>query len=457
MSTTTTTLPGNFHDAVERWRERFLPDYDLLLENWEKFFPNDDRFRLCAHRECGMCVTIEVGDDKGKPKHQKACAMEPEQAHHLLAAIRAQASTEFGSIQQHQLTLARAQSEQDQFWVLRMMAEELRHGYQMLHLLLEDDWSIVSKQSGAEMVEEILQMRTGSHVLGAFNIDFDSFVDNIVFCALIDRVGKFQLAMQKVSAYQPMAESMPQMLREEAFHLATGVVPWRRMVEDAARGEIYVSMEVLQKHLNKWLPRGLEMFGDERGGDTNVKFGLKPMKNREAQDAYYTEVTKLVRDLNLRFVRARKPGLDHAGAAAALERLLAGETVDGVARPEELLRMPAKEFFRRRGEPSFRLVGVDGETFESVDDYVRYLATRLPEQYLAGRDFLGFVELLRKLYAGEITPKEAQAATPNLRRVGGVCPCSRSVRWVVDAAANGNGDGNGHGLVARDGVGVAGG
>jgi 1,2-phenylacetyl-CoA epoxidase catalytic subunit len=435
MTTTTTTLPARFHDAVERWRERFLPDYDLLLENWEKYFPNDERFRLCAHRECGMCGVIEVGDDVGKPKHQRACSLSPEQAHHLLGAIRAQASTEFGSIQQHQLTLARAQHEQDQFWVLRMMAEELRHGYQMLHLLLEDDWSIVSQQSGAEMVEEILSMRTGSHVLGAFNIDFDSFVDNIVFCALIDRVGKYQLAMQRISAYQPMAESMPQMLREEAFHLATGVVPWRRMVEEAARGEVWTSMETLQRHLNKWLPRGLEMFGHEKGGDTNVKYGLKPMKNAEAQEQYYQEVAKMIRDLNLRFVRARQPALDHAQAKEALDRLLAGEVVAGVGKPEELLRMPHPEYFRRRGEPAFRLVGVDGERYDDVEAYVRHLAATLPEQYLAGRDFLGFVDTLRKLYAGEITPKQAAAAMPNLRRVGGVCPCAKSVRWVQDEPA----------------------
>lgn len=213
------------------------------------------------------------------------------------------------------------------------------------------------------------------------------------------------------------------------------------MVEEAARGEVWVSMDVLQKHLNKWLPRGLEMFGHEKGGDTNVKYGLKPMKNGEAQDLYYQEVAKLVRDLNLRFVRARSPELDHAQAHAVLERLLAGEVVEGVGRPEELLRVPAKEFFRRRGEPAFRLVGVDGETIEDVEEYVRYLARHLPEQYLAGRDFQGFVELLRKLLAGEITLKEASAATPNLRRVGGVCPCSKSVRWVIDGAGNGHGPG----------------
>src|SRR6185295_16801461 len=119
--------------------------------------------------------------------------------------------------------------------------------YQMLHLLVEDDWTHVSNnQSSPDIFEDILSMNTGSHVLGAFNIDFDSFVDNVVFCALIDRVGKYQLAMQKISDYQPMAESMPQMLREEAFHLAAGVVPMRRWVMSAARGETFVTMEVLQ-------------------------------------------------------------------------------------------------------------------------------------------------------------------------------------------------------------------
>src|SRR4029078_4144361 len=136
--------------------------------------------------------------------------------------------------------------------------------------------------------------------------------------------------MQKISAYQPMAESMPQMLREEAFHLAAGVVPMRRFATAAARGETFVTMEVLQKTLNKWLPRGFEMFGDERGGGTNVRLGLKPMKNAEAQRQYYDEVAKLVRGLQLRYLRARVADLTHAGSEAALDRILAGETVEGV-------------------------------------------------------------------------------------------------------------------------------
>ncbi|HEX4498379.1 MAG TPA: Phenylacetic acid catabolic protein [Thermoanaerobaculia bacterium] len=434
MSARTTTLPKRYHEAVLRWKDVFIPDYDFLIENWDKHFPNDQTFELCAYREMGMCSEVECGELKGKPKALKASELQPEAAHHLFGAIRAQASTEFGSIQQHRLTLARAQEEEEQFWILRMMAEELRHGYQMLHLLADDDWSVASKDSTADVIDDILSMNTGSHVLGAFNIDFDSFVDNVVFCGLIDRVGKYQLQMQKISAYKPMAESMPQMLREEAFHLAAGVVPMRRWATAAAKGETFVTMEVLQKTLNKWIPRGLEMFGDERGGGSNVKMGLKPMKNAEAQQAYFKEVEKLVRDLNLRYLRARVENLNHGDSESHLDRILAGETVEGVRR-EDLLVMPHPDFFRRRGVPAFKKVGFNGEVFNTLPEYIHHLVRSLPESYLAGRDYKDYVEALAQIEQGTLTLEAATGRMPALRRVAGACPCSKSVRWVVDEPA----------------------
>src|SRR5204862_1241159 len=271
-------------------------------------FPTDDEFCLCAKLELGTSDVVQIGDFKGEQKRVKPDELTEEQAKHLLAIIKAQASTEFGSIQQHAGTLERATDDQDRTWVLRVMAEELRHGYQMLHLLLSEDWSHVSGGvTGEQMVEEILSMQTGGHVLDAFNLDYDSFMDNIAFAAIIDRVGKYQLTMQKVCAYKPMADSMPPMLREEAFHLAAGVIPLRRWAQRAGGGDPFVTMAVIQKSVNKWLPRGLEMFGDERGGDTNVKFGFKDMKNREAQDLYVEEIRRMLRDINARYLRARFP------------------------------------------------------------------------------------------------------------------------------------------------------
>jgi 1,2-phenylacetyl-CoA epoxidase catalytic subunit len=430
------TLEKKYHGAVEHWRRHNFKDYETLLDRWEQYFPSDDRFCLCAKMELGTSDLVQVGDHQGEKKRLEPDQLSVEEAGHLLAIIRAQASTEFGSIQQHAGTLERADDDQDRFWVLRVMAEELRHGYQMLHLLLSKDWSHVSGGvTGEQMVEDILSMQTGNHVLDAFNLDYDSFIDNITFAAIIDRVGKYQLTMQRVCAYKPMADSMPPMLREEAFHLAAGVIPMRRWAQRAAQGDPFITMTAVQHAINKWLPRGLEMFGDERGGEKNLKFGFKDLKNREAQDQYIEEVRKMIRDINLRFLRARFPAYTPERAEQALTDLERSRgTHDGV-RHEDLLRMPDRRFFRRKGEPAFGMVGVDGEAFADVEEYLRYLAKNLNEGYVLSRDMKHYAEAIRGVAAGTLTVKDAIMKMPKLKRVGGTCPCSKGVRWVMEGSA----------------------
>ncbi len=429
-------LDKKYHDAVEHWRRHNFKDYPALLEQWEKYFPSDEPFCLCAKMELGTSDTVPIGEHAGEKKRETPDQLTEEEGRHLLAIIRAQASAEFGSIQQHSGTLERADDDQDRVWVMRVMAEELRHGYQMLHLLLSKDWSHVSGGvTGEQMVEEILSMQTGNHVLDAFNLDYDSFIDNITFAALIDRVGKYQLSMQRVCAYRPMADSMPQMLREEAFHLAAGVIPMRRWAKRAAEGDPFVTLAAIQHAINKWFPRGLEMFGDERGGDTNVKFGFKDMKNREAQDLYIEEVRKMIRDVNIRFLRARFPEYSPEKADQVLTELeLTRGSHQGV-RCDELLRVPDRRFFRRKGEPAFQMVGVDGEPFTDAEEYLRYLARHLNEGYVASRDMRNYAAALRQVAAGTMSVGDAIKAMPKLKRVGGTCPCSKGVRWVTEGSA----------------------
>ncbi len=435
MKVENVTLEKKYHSAVEHWQRHNFKDYPTLLENWQKYFPTDEEFCLCAKLELGTSDTVQVGDFKGEKKRVKPDELTEEQAKHLLGIIKAQASTEFGSIQQHAGTLERAPDDQDRYWVLRVMAEELRHGYQMLHLLLSEDWTHVSGGvTGEQMVEEILSMQTGSHVLDAFNLDYDSFIDNITFAAIIDRVGKYQLTMQKICAYRPMADSMPPMLREEAFHLAAGVVPMRRWAQKAAQGDPMMSMEMIQHSINKWVPRGLEMFGDERGGDTNVKFGFKDMKNIDALDMYFEELRKMVRDINSRFIRARFPEMNAEQAEQALASLEQSRgTFRGVTHAE-LLRVPDKRFFRRKGVHAFEMVGIEGEAFTDPQEYLRYLAKQLNDGYVASRDMRNYAEAITKVSAGEMTREEAVKRSPKLKRVGGTCPCSKGVRWVMEDA-----------------------
>ena len=122
------TLEKKYHDAVEHWRRHWMPDYESLLANWERYFPKDEPFCLCAKLEIGTSDLVQIGDHKGEKKRLKPDELTEEEAKHLLAIIRAQASTEFGSIQQHAGTLHRAADDEDRYWALRAMAEELRHG-----------------------------------------------------------------------------------------------------------------------------------------------------------------------------------------------------------------------------------------------------------------------------------------------------------------------------------------
>jgi len=433
VKTENVSLEKKYHDAVEHWRRHHFKDYETLLDGWEKYFPKDEKFCLCAKMEVGTPDVIHIGAQKGEAKRLNPDELTEDQAHHLLAIIKAQASTEFGSIQQHAGTIDRAHDDQDRAWVLRVMAEELRHGYQMLHLLLSKDWSHVSGGvTGKQMVEEILSMTTGNHVLDAFNLDYDSFMDNITFAAFIDRVGKYQLTMQRVCAYKPMADSMPPMLREEAFHLAAGVIPLRRFAERAAKGDPLANMRLVQESVNKWFPRGLEMFGDERGGQKNIQFGFKDLTNREAVNQYIEEVRKMIRDINTRFVRARFPAYTPDQVEAVIDELERTRGKHQGLTYDDLLYLPDPRFFRRKGEPAFQMIGVRGETFTDVDAYLRHLAQHLNDGYVASRDMRLYADALRKVVAGELTVEQGVKAMPKLKRLGGTCPCSKSVRWVME-------------------------
>jgi hypothetical protein len=51
MKVENVTLEKKYHDAVEHWRRHWMPDYGLLLEHWDRYFPKDEPFCLCASVE----------------------------------------------------------------------------------------------------------------------------------------------------------------------------------------------------------------------------------------------------------------------------------------------------------------------------------------------------------------------------------------------------------------------
>jgi 1,2-phenylacetyl-CoA epoxidase catalytic subunit len=407
---TTATIAKKYHDAIVDWQDRNFPELTILEKHWDDYFKGQPAFQLVAKVGDLSTDLVEVGQYAGRKRFEHAKEMVGNAFFSSRDIIRAQASTELGSIQQHRLTLDKAISDKGKFAVLRIMAEELRHAYQMFWVLDNDQtWKKpglgdVAKQT----MEELLAMELGGHVLDAFNIDFNDFLDNVTYATVIDLVGKYQLEMQQVFSYAPMARSMGPMLQEEAFHLGSGRSLLKEIGQMAARDEGDYGVEDIQRALNLWFPRGLEMFGNEHGGDTAVTFGFKDKTNAAAQAEYIEEVRGVVRNVNVAMVQERQPDISRQDAHTILNEIeQTGDAKQGI-KPGDVLLLPSVKFFRKRGAEEFLFQPYDlrgnllTEAGKSIapEQYLGYLATVLPARFIGTREYDKYVDQMREYYAG---------------------------------------------------------
>jgi benzoyl-CoA 2,3-dioxygenase component B len=370
-------LPQRHHDALLAWQKRNFGELELLQRNWDTYFQGTPRYRLVAKIEMPRERTIQTGMFKGRPFIERAADMKGNMLYSAVRIIKAQCSTELGSIQQHLETLQGDLPGHTKFSILRICAEELRHAYQMFWVLSHDSsWAQAGVHDVANTtMDELLAMRTGSHVLDAFNIPFHDPLDNMVFSFLIDRVGKYQLAMQKVFSYAPMAQSMAPMLHEESFHLRTGCELVHQMAVRAATGEGRWSLQEIQKRINGWFPRAVEMFGNPDGGQANVSFGFKDRLNGESLRAYVSEVERLLLRINIAVVAEQNP---------AMTRREVERRVEQEAGP---LTLPDVNFFRMRGaaDIAYQPVDIRGRRVP-LAEYLEHLREVLPAS-LQGTEF----------------------------------------------------------------------
>ena len=400
---TTETITPKYHDALVAWQKKNFPELEYLEANWSKFY-SQTPFGLFAKIGKLNSDNILFGRMAGQPRFERAGDMVGNMFYTARDVVRAQASTELGSIQQHRLTLEEAPTDQMKMAVLRIMAEELRHAYQMFWVLSHDQtWKKPGHPDVAqETMDELLAMELGNHVLDAFNIPFANFLDNVVFATVIDLVGKYQLEMQKVFSYAPMARSMGPMLSEEGFHIGSGRGFLRELAVGATAQSGRYSIDDIQKALNVWIPRGLEMFGNERGGETAVAFGFKDRNNGTAQSEYYNEVREVLELINVEIAKSKVKDLTAPDARTLVREVQdTGERLQGVA-PEDLLFAPDVKFFRARGleELVFMPYDVRGELLTEDgkpaggETYVAYLRKVLSPSYVENREFQKYEQAL---------------------------------------------------------------
>ncbi|MGH9399204.1 MAG: Phenylacetic acid catabolic protein [Thermoanaerobaculia bacterium] len=255
-------------DAFRAWQK----DIDLRL-------PRHADYAFEAKYGDLRTEEIQFGDFQGQRKWERVGQIPQQNMRDaLLNLIVYQGDTEFASVEQQRHLLATSPSDEDTESVCRIMTEEMRHGWQMCHLLVSH-----FGETGKVEARKLLERRSwqNNRLLGSFNVDVDDWVDFFTYTEFVDRDGKFQLNMLSTSGFAPLARSMGPMLREEGFHMGTGHMGLQRI---ARRGRVPAAL--LQKYVNKWVSTAYDLFGKDSSSSAEwfYVWGLKGRYDEARQE-----------------------------------------------------------------------------------------------------------------------------------------------------------------------------
>jgi benzoyl-CoA 2,3-dioxygenase component B len=340
-----------FDDWIDAFRE-WQKDIDLRL-------PKHSDYAFEAKYGNLKTEEIEFGDFVGQRKWERVGQIPQQQIRDaLLNLIVYQGDTEFASVEQQRHLLDTSPSDYDTDSVCRIMVEEMRHGWQMCHILVNH-----FGETGRVEARKLLERRSwqNNRLLGSFNVDVDNWVDFFTYTEFVDRDGKFQLNMLSTSAFAPLSRSMGPMLKEEGFHMGTGHMGLQRI----ARGG-RVPAALLQKYVNKWVSTAYDLFGKDSSSSAEwfYVWGLKgrydearqiaePDKehlNEFSRELYRQEVIKLLEQVSKQYPAGTAP-----------------------------LFAPDFKFHRAIGEFAGQCFSVTGEKL-SPEAYDEHLAETLPNE-----------------------------------------------------------------------------
>lgn len=285
-------------------------DWIREFHSWQKEigFPThligDFRFEA----KFGDCAPlVEFGEFKGQKKWLTPMQVPLQDMRDgLLNLIVYQGDTEFGSVEQQRDLVTTAPTDYDRKSLLRVMSEEMRHGWQMCYLLVTH-----FGKTGAVEAKKQLERRSWNRerLLGSFNEPVRHWLDFFAYTDFVDRDGKFQLRMLSFSGFAPLARSMGPMLKEESFHLGTGHTGLRRVVQAGV-----IPTAIVQRYFNKWIPTAYDLFGKDKSTparfyyawglkgrydeDTNTTTPDLDDLNAHARNLYKQELEELVAQLN---------------------------------------------------------------------------------------------------------------------------------------------------------------
>jgi benzoyl-CoA 2,3-epoxidase subunit B len=247
---------------------------------------------------------IGFGDFYGQPVWQEVPG---EFRNQLRRLIVTQGDTEPASVEQQRMLGSKCPSLYDLRNLFQVNVEEGRHLWAMVYLLHS-----YFGRDGRDEAEELLGRHSGDQdkprILEAFNEPIENWLDFFMFTMFTDRDGKSQLMSLSESSLDPLSRTTRFMLTEEAHHMFVGETGIGRIIDrtcqlmkeggfsEDVRRLGGIDLATLQKHLNFWFSRSLDLHGGEVSSNAASYFanGLKGRAKEETYDdhvireAYYT-------------------------------------------------------------------------------------------------------------------------------------------------------------------------
>jgi benzoyl-CoA 2,3-dioxygenase component B len=138
-------------------------------------YPEIDNYKFEAKFGSTRSNEVEFGAFKGRPKWRRVLEIPDQRIRDgLMNLIVYQGDTEFASVEQQRRLFEHSPSEHDRSSLCRVVTEEMRHGWQMCHLLMS-----YFGYGGRVEAQKMLERRAFEHkrLLGAFNQDVQNWLD----------------------------------------------------------------------------------------------------------------------------------------------------------------------------------------------------------------------------------------------------------------------------------------
>jgi benzoyl-CoA 2,3-dioxygenase component B len=238
--------------------------------------------------------TIGFGDFYGQPVWQEVPG---EFRNQLRRLIVTQGDTEPASVEQQRMLGSRCPSLYDLRNLFQVNVEEGRHLWAMVYLLHS-----YFGRDGRDEAEDLLSRHSGNadkpRILEAFNEPIENWLDFFMFTMFTDRDGKSQLMSLSESSLDPLSRTTRFMLTEEAHHMFVGETGISRILErtcqiltsspgvaEDVRQKGAIDLPTIQKHLNFWFSRSLDLHGGEVSSNAAAYFA-NGLKGRAKEDQY---------------------------------------------------------------------------------------------------------------------------------------------------------------------------